>query len=88
MVAKVNGTLWDLDRPLEGDSSVELLNFDDVDGKFILHAILEILTASMQERKCFGTLVHTYWEKQWSVIMVDVFVMGHPLTVATIMICS
>lgn len=37
VVAKVNGTLWDLDRPLEEDSSVELLNFDDVDGKFILH---------------------------------------------------
>ena len=28
--------MWDLDRPLEEDSSVELLNFDDIDGKLIL----------------------------------------------------
>jgi len=32
VVAKVNGALWDLDRPLEEDSTVELLNFNDEDG--------------------------------------------------------
>ncbi|XP_063509151.1 threonine--tRNA ligase 2, cytoplasmic isoform X2 [Pongo pygmaeus] len=29
VIAKVNGELWDLDRPLEGDSSLELLTFDN-----------------------------------------------------------
>ncbi|XP_027621859.1 threonine--tRNA ligase 2, cytoplasmic [Tupaia chinensis] len=29
VIAKVNGQLWDLDRPLEGNSSLELLTFDD-----------------------------------------------------------
>ncbi|KAB1257106.1 Threonine--tRNA ligase 2; cytoplasmic [Camelus dromedarius] len=29
VVAKVNGELWDLDRPLEGDSTLELLLFDN-----------------------------------------------------------
>ncbi|XP_019493397.1 PREDICTED: probable threonine--tRNA ligase 2, cytoplasmic [Hipposideros armiger] len=29
VVAKVNGELWDLDRPLEGDSKLELLMFDN-----------------------------------------------------------
>ncbi|XP_071075550.1 threonine--tRNA ligase 2, cytoplasmic isoform X3 [Desmodus rotundus] len=29
VVARVNGELWDLDRPLEGDSTLELLTFDD-----------------------------------------------------------
>ncbi|XP_011820654.1 PREDICTED: probable threonine--tRNA ligase 2, cytoplasmic isoform X2 [Mandrillus leucophaeus] len=29
VIAKVNGQLWDLDRPLEGDSSLELLTFDN-----------------------------------------------------------
>ncbi|XP_025774933.1 probable threonine--tRNA ligase 2, cytoplasmic [Puma concolor] len=29
VVAKVNGELWDLDRPLEGDSTLELLMFDN-----------------------------------------------------------
>lgn len=36
VVAKVNGVLWDLDRALEEDSSVEFLNFDDEDGKLIV----------------------------------------------------
>ena len=26
VIAKVNGVLWDLDRPLEGDAKVEILN--------------------------------------------------------------
>ena len=29
IVAKVNNAVWDLDRPLEGDCSVQLLKFDD-----------------------------------------------------------
>ena len=33
VIAKVNDQLWDLDRPLEGDSSLKLLKFDDPDGK-------------------------------------------------------
>lgn len=36
VIAKVNGVLWDLDRPLEEDSTVELLNFDDLDGNHVL----------------------------------------------------
>lgn len=33
MVAKVNGELWDLGRPLEKDSELQLLKFDDNEGK-------------------------------------------------------
>merc|ERR1711872_607754 len=29
VVAKVNGDLWDLDRPLEQDANLELVKFDD-----------------------------------------------------------
>jgi len=43
VVAKVNGVLWDLDRPLEEDSSVELLNFDDEDGRLIAFVCLKII---------------------------------------------
>jgi len=32
VIAKVNGELWDLDRPFEGDASLQLLKFDDKDG--------------------------------------------------------
>nr|CAD7202104.1 unnamed protein product [Timema douglasi] len=32
VISKVNGTLWDLDRPLEGDSKLQLLKFDDNEG--------------------------------------------------------
>lgn len=33
VVAKVNGTLWDMTRPLEDDSTLELIKFDDPVGK-------------------------------------------------------
>ena len=32
---QVNGVLWDLDRPLEGDCSLELLKFEDDLGKWM-----------------------------------------------------
>lgn len=34
VVAKVNGDLWDLDRPFEKDSQLQLVKFDDKDGRF------------------------------------------------------
>ena len=33
MIAKVNGELWDLDRPLETDASLQLLKFDSDEGE-------------------------------------------------------
>ena len=33
VVAKVDGNVWDLARPLEGDCSLELLSFNDPEGK-------------------------------------------------------
>ena len=33
VVAKVNGEVWDLDRPFEKDSTLMLLKFDDPDGR-------------------------------------------------------
>ncbi|SGY46913.1 BQ5605_C001g00481 [Microbotryum silenes-dioicae] len=33
VIAKVNGDLWDMDRPFEKDSSLELLDFDHPEGK-------------------------------------------------------
>jgi len=35
VVAKVNGELWDLDRPLEGDSTLELLTFDNEEAQAV-----------------------------------------------------
>ena len=33
VIAKVNGALWDLDRPFEGDAELKLLKFDSDEGK-------------------------------------------------------
>ena len=33
IIAKVDGVLWDLDRPLEKDCTLHLLKFDDVEAK-------------------------------------------------------
>jgi hypothetical protein len=40
VVAKVDGQVWDMLRPLEGDCALQLLNFDDPDGKEVGRAHL------------------------------------------------
>lgn len=35
VVAKVNGDVWDLFRPLEGDCSLQVCSFEDEDGKHV-----------------------------------------------------
>lgn len=34
VISKVDGVLWDLDRPLEKSCSLQLLKFDDDEGKY------------------------------------------------------
>jgi len=44
IVSKVSGSVWDLFRPLEENCSLELLTFDDPDGKDVSHnACLEVM---------------------------------------------
>lgn len=41
---KVNGTIWDLTRPFEEDASLQLLNFDDAEGKCVFwHSSAHVL---------------------------------------------
>lgn len=35
VIAKVNNDVWDLDRPLEGDCSLQLLKFDDEEAQAV-----------------------------------------------------
>ncbi|XP_053318715.1 threonine--tRNA ligase 2, cytoplasmic-like [Spea bombifrons] len=49
IIAKVNNELWDLDRPLEGDSSLELLTFDNEEAKAVYwHSSAHILGETME----------------------------------------
>ncbi|CAF2400450.1 unnamed protein product [Rotaria sp. Silwood2] len=53
VIAKVNGELWDLDRPLEKDSSLELIKFDDEQGKQVFwHSTAHIMGEAME--LCYG----------------------------------
>ena len=50
LVAKVNGELWDMTRPLDGDASVELLSGKDADGlEVIRHDAAHVLAQAVQE---------------------------------------
>ena len=40
---KVNGEVFDLDRVLEGDCSIEFLNFDDFEGEWYYSIYLQKL---------------------------------------------
>ncbi|XP_032691869.1 threonine--tRNA ligase 2, cytoplasmic isoform X1 [Lontra canadensis] len=49
VVAKVNGELWDLDRPLEGDSILELLTFDNEEAQAVYwHSSAHVLGEAME----------------------------------------
>lgn len=59
IVAKVNGDVWDLDRPLEGDCSLQLLKFDDDDAKTVFwHSTAHMLGEAMERvyggHLCYG----------------------------------
>ncbi len=58
-MAKVNGEVWDLDRPLEDDCSLQLLKFDDDEGKAVFwHSSAHILGEAMERvyggHLCYG----------------------------------
>lgn len=44
VIAKVDGSLWDLERPLEGDASLEFLDFEHPEGKAVFwHSSAHVL---------------------------------------------
>lgn len=54
VVARVDGELWDLGRPLESDCKLELLDFDDEDGKMVFwHSSAHVLGEAAERR--FGS---------------------------------
>jgi len=59
VVAKVNDVVWDLDRPFEVDSSLQLLKFDDPEAKVVYwHSTAHILGEAMEKTYggclCYG----------------------------------
>ena len=49
VISKVNGTLWDLERPLEDDVSLEFLDFDHPEGKAVFwHSSAHVLGESCE----------------------------------------
>ena len=59
IVAKVNGAVWDLDRPLEGDCTLHFLKFNDDDAKTVFwHSTAHILGEALERvyggHLCYG----------------------------------
>ncbi|KAG7301259.1 Threonine--tRNA ligase 1-cytoplasmic [Plutella xylostella] len=49
IISKVNGVLWDLDRPLEGDCKLELLRFDNPEAQAVFwHSSAHMLGEAME----------------------------------------
>ena len=61
VVAQVNGEVWDLDRPFEGDAELKLLKFDDHDAQQVAFPryclflfVLRRRNGHVQAAKCWG----------------------------------
>lgn len=53
VIAKVNGVLWDLDRVLEEDCTLQLLKFDDPEAQAVFwHSSAHMMGEAME--KCYG----------------------------------
>lgn len=49
LAAKVNGELWDLMRPIDEDSDLEILTFDDADGRWTMrHTVSHVLAQAVK----------------------------------------
>jgi hypothetical protein len=79
VIAKVNDSVWDLERPLEGNCSLELLDFEHPEGPLCsLSSSGGLLTLS-QVRGCFGTRLRTSSERLLSVTTAAISALGRPL---------
>ncbi|KAM3177229.1 Threonine--tRNA ligase 1, cytoplasmic, partial [Hymenolepis weldensis] len=59
VISRVNGKLWDLERPFEGNASVQFLNFEDKDGQYVFwhssaHVMGEAMEQFYQGHLCYG----------------------------------
>jgi threonyl-tRNA synthetase len=59
VVAKVNGVLWDLDRPFESDATLAILKFEDKEGQMVFwHSSAHMLGEAMEKHYggclCYG----------------------------------
>lgn len=51
VIAKVNGELWDLERPLEGSVNLELLDFEHPDGLILSYSSFAVAYDSCEPRQ-------------------------------------
>lgn len=50
IIAKVNGILWDLKRPLETDCTLDFIPFDDIDGRHVFwHSSAHVLGKALEQ---------------------------------------
>lgn len=87
VIAKVNGVLWDLDRPFEESAKLQLLKFDDDEGINWSNFFVNIINILLQLSKCFGTLLLTSWERPWRKSTEAVYAMVHRLKMDSTTTC-
>lgn len=56
VIAKVNNSVWDLDRPLEEDCSLQLLKFDDEEAQAVSRASSLHVTMGLCRRELVPTV--------------------------------
>merc|ERR1711971_1385802 len=72
VVAKVNGEVWDLDRPLESDAKLELVKFEDEEGQAVFwHSSAHVLGEAMERcyagHLCYGPPIDQgFYYDMWS----------------------
>ncbi|XP_013379492.1 threonine--tRNA ligase, cytoplasmic isoform X2 [Lingula anatina] len=72
VISKVNGELWDLDRPLEKDAQLEVIKFDDEEGQYVFwHSSAHMMGEAMERHYgghlCYGPPIENgFYYDMWA----------------------
>ena len=72
-----------MNRPLEGDCKLELLDFSNPEGKMV-----KLLVFFKSNKRLFGIPLHIYQAKPWKLNMGAIFALGHLWKMDSIMILT
>lgn len=64
VIAKVNKIVWDLDRPLEEDCTLELLKFEDEEAQAVSFCLIFIQGEDSQLQS-FPAYYHCHWRPEF-----------------------
>lgn len=90
VISKVNGELWDVERPLEGDCKLHLLKFEDPEAQAVFwHSSAHVLGEAMERvyggKLCYGPPIDNgfYYDMDIKGEGVSIYTLHHGINICS-----